>query len=204
MKRLCYRKKLTGTIKAVTSSCATCKISKKTSRQCGLLSPQHAVTAPWNKVHIDTIGPWTFKAAIGTIPNTYTFYALTCINPVTNLVEFQRHDLNVNLPDDGDKTPAQPKAPTAALSWKAFSKEWLCRYPKPNVILRNNGTEFIGCEFQLKAAANKIKTKHTTLYNPQGNSIRERMHMTVAQVLRVLLDSSPQPSNQIEANNLIN
>ena len=39
MKRLCYHKKLTATINAVTSSCATCKISKKTSRQHCLLSP---------------------------------------------------------------------------------------------------------------------------------------------------------------------
>jgi len=39
MKRLCYHKNLTATINAVTSTCATCKISKKTSRQYGLLSP---------------------------------------------------------------------------------------------------------------------------------------------------------------------
>jgi len=175
MKRLCYHKKLTATINAVTSTCATCKISKKTSPQCGLLSPRHAVTAPWNEVHIDAIGSRTFKAALGTIPKTHTFYALTCIDPITNLVELKRHDLKVNLPDDGDETPAQPKAPTAAMSWKAFNEEWLCRYPKPNTILRDNGTEFIGHKFQLKAAANKIKTKHTTSYNPQGNSICERM-----------------------------
>ena len=203
MKRLYYHPKLSATIHAVTSSCKTCKITKKASRQYGLLSPRHAVTAPWNEVHIDTIGPWHFKAAIGTIPKTYTFYALTCIDPVTNLVELKRHDLNVSLPDDGDGPPAQPKAPTAALSWKAFSEQWLCRYPKPNVVLHDNGTEFTGRDFQNKAAANKLKTKTTSSYNPQGNSICERMHLTVAQVLRVLLDSSPRPSNQIEANNLI-
>jgi len=156
---------------------APCKISKKTSQQWGLLSPRDVITAPWNEVHIDTIGPWTFKAAIGTIPKTYTFYALTCIDPVTNLVELKHHGLNVNLPDDGDETPAQPMAPTAAMSWKAFNEEWLCRYPKPNVIPPDNGTEFIGHKFQLKAAANKIKTKHTTSYNPQGNSICAHMHI---------------------------
>jgi len=109
-------------------------------------------------VHINTIGPWTFKAAIGTMPKTYTFYALTCIDPVTNLVELKRHDLNVNLPNGGDHTPAQLKAPTAAMSRKAFNEEWLCRYPKPNVILHDNGTKFTGHDFQLKAAANKIKS----------------------------------------------
>jgi len=123
MKRLCYHKKLSATINAVTSTCTTCKISKKTFRQCGLLSPRRAVRAPWNEVHINAIGPWTFKAAIGMTPKTYTFYALACIDPVTNLVELKRHDLNVNLPDDGDETPAQPKAPTAAMSWKAFNEE---------------------------------------------------------------------------------
>jgi len=77
------------------------------------------------------------------------------------------------------------------MSWKAFNEEWLCQYPKPNVILNDNGTKFTGRDFQLKATANKIKTKHSTLYDPQGNSICKPMHMTVAQVLRVLLDSSP-------------
>jgi len=91
-------------------------------------------------VHVNTIGPWTFKAAIGRIPKTYTFYGLTCIDPVTNLVELKRHDLNVNLPNDGDKTLAQPKAPTAAMSWKAFNKERLCRCPKPNRC-HDNGTK---------------------------------------------------------------
>jgi len=123
MKRLCCHPKLTATINAVTSSCATRKISKKTSRQHGLLSPRHAFTAPWNEVHIDTIGPWSFKATIGAIPKTFTFYTLTCIDPVTNLVELKRHDLNVSLPDDGNEPLAQPKAPTAALSWKAFNKK---------------------------------------------------------------------------------
>jgi len=90
------------------------------------------------------------------------------------------------------------------MSWKALNEEWLCRYPKPNTILHDNGTKFIGRKFQLKAATNEIKTKHTTLYNPQGNSICERIHMTVAQVLRVLINSSPRLSNQVKANNLIN
>ena len=122
MKQLCYHKKLTATINAVTSSCATCKISKKTSRQCGLLSPRHAVIAPWNEVHINTIGSFTFKAAIGTIPKTCTFYALTCIDPVNNLVELKRHDLNVNLPDDGDKPQPNPKLPLQLCHGKLSTK----------------------------------------------------------------------------------
>ena len=86
MKRLCYHKKLTATINAVTSSCATCKISKKTSWQCGLLSPRHTVAVPWNEVHIDTFGPWTFKAAIGTSPRpTPSTHSLASIPSLTFL-----------------------------------------------------------------------------------------------------------------------
>ena len=70
-------------------------------------------------------------------------------------------------------------------------------------VLHDNGTSFTGNDFQRPLAANHIESKTTTSYNPQGNSICERMHITVAQVLRVLLDSSPRPSNQNEANDLI-
>jgi len=42
MKQPCYHKKLTATLNPVTSSCATCKISKKTSQQYGLLSPWYS------------------------------------------------------------------------------------------------------------------------------------------------------------------
>jgi hypothetical protein len=42
--------------------------------------------APWDEVTIDLIGPWTIE-----INNQkYEFNALTCIDPVSNLVELIR------------------------------------------------------------------------------------------------------------------
>lgn len=123
MNRLYYHPKLSTTISHVTSTCKTCKHNKKHSRQYGFLAARQAISSPWNEVHIDTIGPWSFKAATKTSPKTYKFYALTCIDPVTNLVELKRHDLNVSVPGDIDEQPAQPKGPTAKLSWKAFNEQ---------------------------------------------------------------------------------
>jgi len=203
MNRLYYHPKLSSTIHRVTTSCVTCKQTKKAARQYGHLAPRQAPSSPWNEVHIDTIGPWSFKGAAGTTPKTYKFYALTCIDPVTNLVELKRHELDPTIPDHWDPIDDLPKAPTAALSWKAFNEQWLCRYPVPTTVLHDNGTEFMGQEFQLPLAANNIRCKTTTSHIPQGNSICERMHLIVAQVLRVLLDSTPRPSNYLEAGQLI-
>eukprot|EP00978_Attheya_sp_CCMP212_P027179 scaffold90819_cov35-Attheya_sp.AAC.1 len=50
--------------------------------------------APWREVAVDLIGPW--KVKLGNVPNedgqeSYVeFNALTCIDPVTNLVELIR------------------------------------------------------------------------------------------------------------------
>ena len=49
-----------------------------------------------------------------------------------------------------------------------------------------------------------ITTKSSNVYNPQGNSIIERCHLTVAQILRVFLQGRAQPpQNQLEADTLV-
>ena len=53
--------------------------------------------------------------------------------------------------------------------------------------MHDNGGEFIGWEFQTLLQKSNIRDKPTTSYNPQANSICERMHQTVGNVLRTLL-----------------
>ena len=141
------------------------------------LPPRHATLAPWNKVAVDLIGPW----AVTVGQHKYEFDALTCIDPVTNLVEIIR--LNNR---------------TAHHVAQQFENVWLSRYPRPNRCIHDNGGEFIGAEFQIKLQQHGITDVPTTSYNPQGNSICERMHQTVANVLRTTTQLKP-PRNLQDA-----
>lgn len=68
---------------------------------------------------------------------------------------------------------------------------WLSRYPWPERCVHDNGGEFAGPEFQFLMRRCKIKDVATTAKNPQANSICERMHQTVANVLRTLIHGNP-------------
>ena len=63
-----------------------CKKYKQLQQQYGHLPPRNALVVPWDKVAVDLIGPWKIKVN----SQLFTFNALMCINPVTNLVEITR------------------------------------------------------------------------------------------------------------------
>ena len=126
-----------------------------------------------------------------------TFNALTCIDPVTNLVEIIR----IN-------------GKTASHIAQQFENVWLSRYPRPNRCVHDNGGEFIGHEFQTMLQQHGIQDAPTTSRNPQGNSVAERMHQTMANVMRTYLHQSvqnmidaylplDQPQNEIQLTQLI-
>ena len=103
-----------------------CHSFKQQGRGYGKFPPWHAEIAPWNEVCIDLKGLWEIVVN----RNIYEFKALTCINPVTNLVELIQI-MNKMMGHVAEK----------------FSNSWLSRYPRPNRCIRNNGKEFVGSEF---------------------------------------------------------
>ena len=66
----------------IVSTCQVCQQLKLPGTPYGKLPPRNADAIPWREVAVDLIGPWTMKLN-GT---TLIFNALTCIDPVTNLV----------------------------------------------------------------------------------------------------------------------
>ena len=60
----------------------------------------------------------------------------------------------------------------------------------------------MGHEFRSLLNQCGIKSKATTIKNPQSNAICERMHQTVGNVLRVLLYSNP-PKNMTQARDIM-
>ena len=121
----------------------------------GKLPLQNANVAPYNEVCVDLIGPWKIRTG----NNEHVFNALTCIGPVTNLVE----PIRIN-----DKSSPHVS--------DQFENCLLSRYPRCNICVHDNGGKIIGCPFQGLLQWAGIKNVTTTVKNPQSNVICERMH----------------------------
>jgi IS30 family transposase len=65
----------------------------------------------------------------------------------------------------------------------AFQNNWRCRYTRPFQVTFDNGYEF---KSFLKEMCDNlgIKCRTTTSYNPQGNSIIERIPLVMGNMLR--------------------
>ena len=126
--------------------------------------------APWEEVAVDLIGPWKVKVN----GRVCEFNALTCIDTASKLVELIRID---NKTDDHIRAK--------------FEQAWLSRYPRPSRCVHDKGGEFIGSDFQWLLTMFNIKDVSSTSKNPQSNSICERMHQTVGNILRATLHSNP-------------
>ena len=162
-------------------ACDSCQRNKLSGRGYGLLPERNIRETPFDDVAVDLIGPW--KVDIGN--QEVEFKALTCIDPVTNLTELIRVSR---------KTSAHIRA--------KFEQAWLARYPWPRNCIHDNGGEFTGEEFQLLLQQLNIKDVPITSKNPQGNSIVERMHQTVGNILRTLVHTNP-PENIEDAEALV-
>ena len=79
---------------------------------------------------------------------------------------------------------AQLDKKTAYHILKRFDSQWLCCYPCLTKVVCNNGGEFVGEEFQELLRSYAVEQVPTTVANPQSNGIKERMHLTMADMLR--------------------
>ena len=127
---------------------------------------RNVLATPWDEVAVDLVGPWSIQLE----GIEYEFNALTCIDPVTNLVEIIR----IN-------------SKTSQHITEQFENLWLSRYPSPNRCVHDRGGEFMGHEFQNMLARHAIKNVPITTRNPQSNAICERMHSTIGNVLRIIM-----------------
>ena len=151
-------------------NCDACQRNKVLGPGYGELPPRDAPLMPWDEVALDLIGPWKMDVD----GQEVEFHALTCIDPVTNIVELIRISNG-----------------SAAHVAQKFEQSWLARYPRPNRCIHDNGGEFTGEAFQRLLQRCGIKDVPTTSYNPQANAVCERMHQTVANILRTTLRTNP-------------
>ena len=192
VKSFYYWKGMDREIEKHVKNCKECQKFKKTAvRPVGHvpLRTGRSVT-PWEKVHTDVIGPWGIDVKIldtGKIIKR-TISALTIICEATLWPEIKFLVKN------------NPKSVHIAY---AFDQEWLCRYPRPAVVVYDNGGEFCGSEFQELLRSYGIKGVPTTVRNPQSNGCVERIHLTAADIMRTL-DLEVETECPILVNDAIN
>jgi hypothetical protein len=145
------------------------------------LPAQEATSVPWEQVHVDLIGPWNIKVKGHKKP--VQFIALTCINPVLNLLE---------VGTVKDKTSKQVT--------KTFECLWLSHYPRPRTCIHDCGPEFIALKFQTMLEDTGIGSRPTSARNPQSNGIFEQVYRATAAVIRIIVDSL-SPINTVEKAN---
>ena len=171
LKRHFYHPRMHEKVKEVLSSCVDCQKYKRGSRQYGHLAPRDTKAMPWQEIHCDTIGPWKIELRARTLE----FKALTVIDPATNLIEIN---------------PLITK--TASEVADAVENNWISRYPRPMKCVTDGGPEF-GQEFVDMIKRSGITYSCVTSRNPQGNSIVERIHQAVGNVLRIVVkDENPR------------
>ena len=87
VKRTFYHPKIRDACRSIVSSCPISLMVRTTYKPYGHLAPRNAPIIPWSEVHVDCIRPWKVSLPDN---NTIKFYALTCLDPVTNLIEILR------------------------------------------------------------------------------------------------------------------
>jgi transposase InsO family protein len=164
---------LQRTVKIAVQNCHACQFNKLTGPGYGQLPRREAMALPFQEVAIDLIRPWQV-----TVQNeTFEFYALTCIDLATNFPEairiHSKHASHVGM---------------------HFVNIWLSRYPRPMKCIHDQGTKFIGADFQEVLRRAGIQDVPTTVCNPQANAVCEQLHQSVGNTLRILLAANP-PNN---------
>ena len=117
---------------------------------------------------------------------------LTIIDPATGWLEM------VELPTISIEIEVKGKKPLKWLIDKSsaevarlFNQQWLSRYPRAKYINYDNSSEF-KLYFEALCKSFGMKSKPTTIKNPQANAIIEHAHGVIGNMMRTSdLDTSP-------------
>ena len=98
-----------------------------------------------------------------------TLWCVTMIDPATSWLEISE------IPDKRADTIAN-----------IIEQTWLTRYPWPTQVNFDRGTEFMAEFAKMIKKDYGIKKKPITTRNPQANSIIERVHQTIGNIIRTV------------------
>jgi hypothetical protein len=168
----------------VCKTCPTCQRTKKTSKKYGHLPIKEAEANPWEKLCVDMIGPYTIKNL--KTKKKLRIHCVTMIDPATGWLEI---------------VPVKVK--DAATVANVVEMTWLNRYPWPQEIVFDRGTEFLAEFGQMVENDYGIKRRPTSVRNPQANAILERSHQTIGNMLRTFELQNDSETNKHNLDGII-
>ena len=186
IKQICYWKGLSNQAKKLVKTCKTCQQHKRKRKYGHVPAKTIKDLMPWRTVHADLIGPYSITAKQtqpgGDIKEVeLRLTAMTMVDPATGWFEivevpyYNVEDVVNNKDNYIDKSSARIS--------QLFNQVWLSRYPRPNEVVFDNGSEF-KMHFMRLLKDFDIKPRPTTVENPQGNSPVERIHQVVHDMIR--------------------
>jgi len=151
----------------VCKKCENCAVSTKRDQKKGLLPPKpNPEIIPWHTICIDLVGP--YKCGDKKKPETYIeLHCVTVIDPATGFFEI---------------VEISQKTADVIANWLEI--HWLTRYLWPTEITMDKGREFAKEVSETLENEHGIKRKIITSCNPQSNSMIERCHKTLHNMIR--------------------
>ena len=163
---------LRKTVANVCGKCHDCQINKVHHLKVGHVPPKLPEITPWKTLCVDLIGPYT----IGPEPTKMekkkgisrqaTLHCLTMIDPATGWFEI------VEVPNKRADEIAN-----------LVEQTWLTRYPWPEQVIMDRGTEFMAEVKDMLKNDYGITRKPITTRNPQANAMVERAHQTIGNMI---------------------
>jgi hypothetical protein len=149
---------------ATCKKCLLCQKAKVTNQKYGKLPAKLAEENPWDTLCVDLIGPYKIQRKN---KKDLKLWCLTMIDPATGWFEMEQID---------NKTAAEVA--------NICEMTWFTRYPLPQRITLDRGTEFMAEFAQMVKNDYGLKLKPITTRNPQANAIIERVHQTIGNIIR--------------------
>ena len=75
---------------------------------------------------------------------------------------------------------------TSVHATKLFDSNWLNIYPCSKKVIHDNGGDFNGFEFQELILSYGVESRPTIVKKTRFNSVAERVHLTIADMIRTL------------------
>ena len=156
----CYWPGMNGFISRWIKTCEVCQRQKIDRQKKFNYVGKHENGYPWQKIHIDFVGP--FKRS-----DAGNKYILTIIDHFSKYAEAYPV-----IAADGVSTA------------KILEDEIFFRYGFPEIVYSDRGTHFLNEKIETLFDNYNIKHKYTTAFNPQSNGICERFNATIVEMLR--------------------
>lgn len=156
---------LRKTVHDVCTSCHICQLTKRTKKKYGKLPMKVEDVLPWEVLCVDMIGPYKIPRKK---KKDLELWAVTMIDPATGWFEIA-------------SVPGTKRADVVA---NIVEQTWLNRYPWPQQLVLDRGKEFMAEFSAMMINDYNVKKKPITKRNPQANSVIERVHQTIGNMIR--------------------